>query len=126
MSNAVEDNVKNWFEDNKEEFVDGRVNQARTGRALVRSWSQHRDAMEDIGVGYRVASRIGDDEAMQRQLEAGKPLLERLEVLESEMSELFPQLHEVAFLAQGEALILPIKYLDMLGISHESEKDKDE
>ena len=93
--------------DPEELFVDPTLLQIREARALIRMWHDMSAQLVEIKTGYRMARKWEDEELKTRFLEAGKPLISRIDILETSLKESLTPLKGVRFLEDQELRLLP-------------------
>ena len=104
-------------EDSEELYVDNTLLQIREARALIRMWHDMNTQLVEIKTGFRMAKKWDDQELKDRYLDAGKPLIKKVDILENSLREALEPLKNVPFLEEQEIRILPRWVHKILGIS---------
>ena len=104
-------------EDSEELYVDNTLLQIREARALIRMWNDMNTQLVEIKTGFRMAKKWDDQELKDRYLDAGKPLIKKVDILENSLREALEPLKNVPFLEEQEIRILPRWVHKILGIS---------
>ena len=104
-------------EDSEELYVDNTLLQIREARALIRMWHDMNTQLVEIKTGFRMAKKWDDQELKDRYLDAGKPLIKKVDILENSLREALEPLKNVPFLEEQEIRILQRWVHKILGIS---------
>ena len=104
-------------EDSEELYVDNTLLQIREARALIRMWHDMNTQLVEIKTGFRMAKKWDDQELKDRYLDAGKPLIKKVDILENSLREALEPLKNVPFLEEQEIRILSRWVHKILGIS---------
>ena len=104
-------------EDSEELFADNTLLQIREARALIRMWHDMSNQLVEVKTGFRMAKKWDDQELKDRYLEAGKPLIKKIDILENSLKEALEPLKNIPFLEEQEIRILPSWVHKILGVN---------
>jgi len=97
-------------------YVDPTLLQIREARALIRMWHDMSSQLIEVKTGYRMAKKWDDDELKTRYLDAGKPLIKKVDILEQSLKDALKPLKDTPFLEEQELRLLPKWVHKTLGI----------
>ena len=115
-----DEEVKSRFgEIEKEEYLDPRFGDVRRTRALLLFWNSTNNDLVSAREGFHLAEKWKDDNLAKQNLDSGRILLKRINVIEEELRLLLPTIKSIRFLTDSELLFLPLWMSKLLEIKVE-------
>jgi len=108
------------------EYLTDKIPNAREARHYYKRWNELQDALAEQKVDYKFSKYMGESDKVTVIEEQIKKLQSVEEQVEADMLELFENLNNVNFLTREELILLPVKFLDALGVTVSGDGVQDE